>query len=43
MLLQMAQLPCIKQDVHFTRIALENYNNNDQQFNTHDFWSQFLS
>ena len=28
------QLPCIKQ---YIRIALENYNNKDQQFNGHDF------
>ena len=34
--LQMKQLPCIKQ-YNYTSLALKNYNNNDQEFNRHDF------
>jgi len=32
---QIKQLPCIKH--YCTRLALENYNNIDQQFNIYDF------
>ena len=33
----------LKVATNTTRIALENYNNNDQQFNRHDFRWHFLS
>ena len=32
----MKHLACIKQ-YNYTSLALKNYNNNDQEFNRHDF------